>query len=176
MVSVVNVAIVRSNGSNQLSFRLCISSQKAGKCSAFTRSTMGCFTVLQNTWPGQAQKTIFNNKRPRDLFLWWLAADPAAMQVHPPLPDVSELDMKKSVMLAHAEQAVGNFHGIYDDLNADRQHLLNALTVTFLLSRTCSRFCLWAMLPVYIASVVVLEFKKWWFEVLSHKTSCTRTS
>ena len=42
-----------------------------------------------------------------------LTHDQAAKRAHPPLLGVSELGVKKSVMLAHTEQAVGNFHGIY---------------------------------------------------------------
>lgn len=63
----------------------------------------------------QALKTIYNSKWPRDLFLWWFTADswPSRPESYPPLLVGGKLVLKKSVMLAHIEQAMGNFHGIY---------------------------------------------------------------
>lgn len=46
-----------------------------------------------------------------------LTHDSVAKQAHPALLGVSELGVKKSVMLAHTEQAIGNFHGMYEDPN-----------------------------------------------------------
>lgn len=52
---------------------------------------------------------------------------------------------------------------------------LHEQAVAFLLSCTCSGFCPWAMLPIYISSVIVFSIAKslrndGWFEVLSYKT------
>lgn len=59
-----------------------------------------------------------------------LSHDPAAKQAHPALLSVSEFDVKKSVMLVHAEQAAGNFQEIYEDPNTSRQCMLNAICMS----------------------------------------------
>lgn len=163
----------------------CLSGQKAKKYAVFTRSTMDCFTVLQYMWHRQALKTIFNSKRPRDYFLWWPTAHPWPRKASLPLLDVSELGVKKLVMLAHTEHAVWNFHGSYEDPDTGRWCLLTAVCMNLLwlfpLPYTSIAFCPWAMLPIYISSMVVFSLAKSlrnsrWFNILSHQTSCTHTS
>lgn len=146
---------------------------------------MDCFTVLQYILHRQELKTIFNKKRPRDYFLWWLTAHPWPSQANLPLLDVSELGVKKLVMLALTEHTVGNFHGGYEDPDTGRCCLLNAVCINWLwlvpLPCASIAFCPWAMLRIYISSMVFFSLAKSlindrWFEILSHQTSCTHTS